>query len=271
MDLDLDGAQHLLGRLQGVSMVLAAADESEVHGAVRFRMLEPVRQFALTKLEASGQSDGVKAQLLAGFAGRCKAAAAQLTGAEQAVGYQFLTSEFSNLCALLMWSEQTQLEQGLSVAANLWRFWQVKGHAKEIFIWFEDVLSRLPAALPEVSKPVQASAFNAAGVMARTCGLYVAAVRLHNAALILQRELGNRRGEAIALNNLCVVARDPYDHPAVERHGRASLKIASEIGDKNLEGLGLMHLGTALRGQDQAADAEVSFQQSFQIFSELGD
>jgi predicted ATPase/DNA-binding winged helix-turn-helix (wHTH) protein len=269
--VDLDGAQLLLGRLQRVSMVLACGDESEADGAVRFRMLEPIRQFAFAKLEASGQSDAVKAQLLAWFAGRCKAAATQLTGAEQAVGYRFLTSEFNNLRALLTWSKQARLEQGLSLAADLWRFWQVKGHAKEMFTWFEDALSRLPAALPDVSKPVQASAFNAAGVMARTCGFYVAAVRLHNAGLVLQRELGNRRGEAIALNNLCVVARDQYDHPAVENYGRASLEIAREIADRNLEGLGLMHLGTALRGQDKLADAEASFTQSFQVFNELGD
>jgi tetratricopeptide (TPR) repeat protein len=94
---------------------------------------------------------------------------------------------------------------------------------------------------------------------------------LHSASLDLQRDLGNRRGEAVALNNLCVVARDQYDHPQVEQHGRASLAIAREIGDKNLEGLGLMHLGTALRGQNRMAEAEASFRQSYAIFDELGD
>jgi tetratricopeptide (TPR) repeat protein len=170
-----------------------------------------------------------------------------------------------------MWSKPSQLEPGLSLAADLWRFWQVKGHAKEMLTWFEDALPLVSGAEADVSKLVQASAFNAAGVMARTCGHYATAVRLHQAGLDLQRALGNRRGEAIALNNLCVVARDQYDHPAVEQHGRASLAIAREIGEKNLEGLGLMHLGTALRGQGRAADAEASFKQSFQIFSVLGE
>jgi predicted ATPase/DNA-binding winged helix-turn-helix (wHTH) protein len=266
-DIEADEVGPLLGRLQRVSMVLTDAAD----GTVRYRMLEPIRQFAFSKLKALGQSDGVKAQLLDWFVDRCKAVATELTGPKAAAGCEFLTSEFNNLRALLKWSQLSHLEQGLRLAADLWRFWQVKGHAKEMLSWFEAALPMVLSTDVEVSKQVQASAFNAAGVMARTCGLYAAAVRLHQAGLALQREQGNRRGEAIALNNLAVVARDQYDHPAVEQHGRASLALAREIGDKNLEGLGLMHLGTALRGQGKTADAEASFKQSFQIFSELGE
>ena len=269
--VDADGAGALIGRLQRVSMVLATGDESAPNCVVRFRMLEPVRQFAHAKLKSTGQLEIVKARLLAWYGASCKVVAAELTGEQQAVGYQFLNSEFDNLRALLTWSTQAHLEQGLSLAADLWRFWQVKGHAKEMLSWFEDSLVQTQLAARGVSNSVQASAFNAAGVMARTCGHCASAVRLHQASLDLQRALGNRRGEAIALNNLCVVARDQYDHPAVEQHGRASLAIAREIGEKNLEGLGLMHLGTALRGQGRAVDAEASFKQSFQIFSELGE
>ena len=153
------------------------------------------------------------------------------------------------------------------LAINLWRFWQVKGHAKEMLGWFQDTLA-LAAALPIA---VRAVASNVAGVMARTCGLYGDASTLHGRALDLHRAQGDRRGEAIALNNLCVVARDQSDHPVVEQHGRASLALARAIGDKNLEGLGLMHLGTALRGQGRLAEAEASFRQSFEIFDALGD
>lgn len=253
----------LLGRLLRVSMVLA----QEEQGALRFRMLEPIRQFAFNELEALGQSAAVKQQLLAWYVQRCQTIAAQLVGPQQAQGYWFLTSEVDNLRALLSWSKQADLENGLRLAADLWRFWQVKGHAQEMLNWFNEVLPQADG----ISSRVQADAHNVAGVMARTCGQYDCAVRLHNAALALQRAIGNRRGEAVALNNLCVVARDQYDHAAVEQHGRASLHIAREIGDKNLEGLGLMHLGTALRGQNRAADAEASFRQSFAIFSELGE
>ena len=133
--------------------------------------------------------------------------------------------------------------------------------------WFE---ATLPLA-QDISATIRADAYNAAGVMARTCGLYTDSVRLLETALALRREQGNRRGEAVALNNLAVVARDQYHHATVERYCRQSLTIAQEVGDKNLMGLGLMHLGTAQRGQEQAQAAEESFKESFRIFSELGE
>ncbi|MFN0183078.1 MAG: ATP-binding protein, partial [Aquabacterium sp.] len=264
-----DEVPALLGRLHRVSMVLVQeeAPAPGADGSVRFRMLEPIRQFASEKLQALGHSTAVRHQLLAWYVGRCKAVATQLAGPHQAQGYRFLAAEFDNLRALLAWSRQADLASGLQLAADLWRFWQVKGHAKELLAWFDDALPRAN----DVPALVRAEASNAAGVMARTCGRYADAVRLHTTAMHLQRELGRRRGEAVALNNLCVVARDQYDHPSVERHGRASLQIAREIGDRHLEGLGLMHLGTALRGQGRAADAEASFRQSFEIFTELGE
>jgi predicted ATPase len=258
-----DELPERLGRLLRASMVLAA----ESGGTVRFRMLEPIRQFAFARLEASGQVDAVRRQLLAWYGERCRLISAQLAGPHQVQGYAFLVPEFDNLRALLAWSRPSDIEAGLRLATDLWRFWQVKGHAQEMLAWFDEVLGQAPQ-LPDA---LRADACNAAGVMARTCGQYAAALRLHEAGLALQRRLGNRRGEAIALNNLCVIARDQLDHDAVQARGSACLSIARAIGERNLEGLALMHLGTALRGQDRLADAEASFRQSVAILSELGE
>lgn len=263
LDIAAEDVPALLGRLHRVSMVQTQQSD----GSVRFRMLEPIRQFAFAKLEEQGQAEAVKQQLLAWYVERCKSVADQLTGPQQAQGYAFLSSEFDNLRALLAWSLQGDLERGLRLAADLWRFWQVKGHAKELLHWFDEALPQAAA----VASRVRADACNAAGVMARTCGRYERAVQLHIDSLALQRELGNRRGEAVALNNLCVVARDQYDHAAVERYGRSSLEISREIGDRHLEALGLMHLGTALRGQGRPDEADASFQRSYEIFEELGE
>jgi predicted ATPase/DNA-binding winged helix-turn-helix (wHTH) protein len=263
LGVEADDLPALLSRLQRVSMVLC----QECSGTVRFRMLEPIRQFAIARLQAQGELMHAKSHWLAWTVGRCKAMALQLGGPQQIEGYRFLDSELDNLRALLHWAQQADLESGLRLASSLWRFWQTKGHAKEMLAWFEETLPRAT----DVPRQVVADASNSAGVMARTCGLYDAAVRLHSASLALQRELGNRRGEAVALNNLCVVARDQYDHVRVEQHGLASLANARDIGDRNLEGLALMHLGTAQSGQDRIAQARSRFQQSLAIFDELGD
>ena len=254
---------EVLGQLERVSLVRA----HEVDGVMRFRMLEPVRQFAFEKLTAQGLAQQAQQDILAWCANWCSGIAAELNGPRQAHGYKALAAEIDNLLAVLAWSKDTNPEQGLLMASQLWRLWQVKGHAKAVLAWFEDMLPRGE----HVSAPTRADAYNAAGVMARTCGQFDDALRLHGASLALQRSLGNQRGEAVALNNLAVVARDMEDHAVVERHCRASMKIARKIGDKNLEGLGLLHLGTALLGQGQTDAAAEHFTASFAIFTQLGE
>ena len=63
-------------------------------------------------------------------------------------GHRFLGAEFDNLRALLhgaLHAEQDEpadLEHALRLASSLWRFWQTKGHAKNMLGWFEDTLPR---------------------------------------------------------------------------------------------------------------------------------
>lgn len=263
--IDLAGERlpDVMARLVRASLVMARS----VDGDLRFRMLEPVRQYAQEALARAGMGDVVRRQVLVWTVEQARLIAPQLSGPQQAQGYQRLDRDLDNLRACLAWSRLHDLADGLRLASQLWRFWQVKGHAQEMLAWFDEVLPRADA----VPAGVRADACNAAGVMARTCGQYPAAIRLLEDSLALQRAEGQRRGEAVALNNLCVVARDQFDHAGVERHGRASLAMAREIGDRQLEGLALMHLGTALRGQDRPTEAEAVFEQSVSIFRELGD
>jgi tetratricopeptide (TPR) repeat protein len=213
--------------------------------------------------------DAVEQQVLRWYGALGKRLAAQLRGPQQAGGYAELAAEFDNLRALLSWSRHHDLASGLQLASDLWRFWQVKGHAQEMLDWFDAVLPKAEAqALPE---RLRAEACNAAGIMARTCGRYDQARGLYEAALALHRQLGNRLGEATALNNLCLNARDRQDHAAVLGQGSESLALARDIGDRNLEGLALMHLGTALQGLDRRAEAEAIFRQSLAIFVALGE
>ncbi len=66
--------------------------------------------------------------------------------------------------------------------------------------------------------------------MARTCGRYAQAFDYLEKALALRRSPGDRHGEAIALNNLVVSARDQADYSGVEHYCRQSLTVAHEIG-----------------------------------------
>lgn len=254
---------ELHSRLVRTSMVHTYEEDS----SMRFRMLEPVRQFGQALLEDLNQLEATRKRLLECYLTEATALAPKLRGAEQAHWYNYLSAEYENIRAVLQWSLHLQIEWGMQLAARLWRFWQVKGYALDMLGWFEEAL---PMA-GQVSPATQAEAYNAAGIMARTCGRYERSFSYLEQALVFWRALADRRGEAIALNNLAVSARDQANYPKVEHYSRQSLAIAREVGDRNLEALGLMNLGVALRGQGQSEEAQTHFRLSLAIFSELGE
>jgi predicted ATPase/DNA-binding SARP family transcriptional activator len=239
---------ELLARLEHSSMVMS----NESDGQVRFRMLEPVRQFGAARLEAQGLSEAVKDKALGFYHGQSQDIAPKLVGSDQAIWYRRLSREYENLRAVLAWSKHRQLEQGLNLAARLFRFFMVKGHAKEMLAWFEEAL---PLA-DEVSAAVRANAHYTAGVMARTCGLYEQSDAFYQTALALRRELGDRGGEASALNVLGLNCLDQYDFAGAERYFSESLGIGREIDNKQTMLIGLQNLGIALRWLSRNLEAE---------------
>lgn len=254
---------ELLARLERCSMVNITQNQD----GVRFRMLEPVRQFGFARLEAQGLTETVKAKVLNFYLTQTEAIVPKLSGPDQAVWYRILSQEYENLREVLAWNNPGWLEQRVALAASLWRFFQVKGHAKEVLAWFEETLPKADG----VSASVRANAYNSAGIMARTCGLYAQSDAYYQASLALRRRMGHRRGEAIVLNNLGVNARDQGDFVRVERLCKESLEIAREIADQPLEALGLMNVGTALQELGQNQEAEWHFRQSLDISTSLGD
>src|SRR5690606_33925686 len=86
----------------------------------------------------------------------------------------------------------------LRLVAALWPFWDLRGYIDEGRPWLERAL--------EINGPanLRARVFSGAGTFAWTQGRYEQAIAFHSRALEHFRELGDRTGEAFALNNLAV-------------------------------------------------------------------
>lgn len=87
---------------------------------------------------------------------------------------------------------------------------------------------------------------NARGTAHRRSGEHRLAVDAHREALALLREAGDRRGEALTLNNLALALAHAGDDAAALDHFEEALGILRELGDEQREGqvfanLGLMH------------------------------
>jgi non-specific serine/threonine protein kinase len=130
----------VLSGLVDKSLVVARGSDE---GGVRYRMLEPVRQYVQEKLEESGETQAAKRAHAGYFLALAEQAEPRLRGPEDMEWLERLEVEHDNLRAALSWAlEQGEAELGLRLAGALWLFWEAHGHYGEGHRWLEQMLAR---------------------------------------------------------------------------------------------------------------------------------
>ena len=128
-DIPPDAVLDLLTSLVDKSLVQV---EPATGGAVRYRMLETLRQYADGRLGANGESDAVRRQHSAHFLELAEQADKELRGRSQVKWLDRVEVEHDNLRSALRWGvEREQADQGLRLGAALVGFWLMHSHLSE--------------------------------------------------------------------------------------------------------------------------------------------
>jgi tetratricopeptide (TPR) repeat protein len=106
-----------------------------------------------------------------------------------------------------------------------------------------------------VDRQRQALRLNELGAQLRRRGHHELAAEQHRAALAIVRDLGDRRAEALTLNNLALALAHTADATAL-RHFEQSLVVLRELGDEEHEGRVIANLGFVHRRQGRSEEAE---------------
>jgi len=102
----------------------------------------------------------------------------------------------------------------------------------------------------------RAHRLNELGAQLRRDGDHEGAVVQHRAALTIVRDLGDRRAEALTLNNLALaLVHTDGGVPVAVQHFEQSLYLLRELGDEELEGQVIANLGFVRRRQGRDEDA----------------
>jgi predicted ATPase len=189
-DLELDVLDGLAS-LADKSLVRA-----NTAGLDRFTMLETIREFALDKLEESGEAEDIRRAHANYFRQLAEEAEAQLIGEEQREWLDRLDAEHDNLRAALGWSLEHVPESALHLANALWGFWATRGHITEGRQWLERVLEDLSRS----SERMRASL--GAALLAARQDDYKNTILYAQESLSLAQELRNDAGAARALIEL---------------------------------------------------------------------
>jgi tetratricopeptide (TPR) repeat protein len=252
-----------------VGKSLALLEERE-EGEWRYRLLEPVRQYASEQLQVAGEEAAVRGRHLAWAVALAEEAEPQLTGPEQGDWLERLEAEHDNLRAALAWSlGDGDAELGLQLAGALWRYWEVRGHLREGRRWLGEALSQGNAAIMPAT--LRARALTGAGNLAFWQGDYTEARALHEESLTLRRKLGDKQGIAASLAGLGNVAFWLGQHEQSRALYEEGLVLQRDLGfERGIAG-SLIGLGNVAYWQGHYAEARALYEESLALSRKLGD
>jgi predicted ATPase/class 3 adenylate cyclase len=140
---------------------------------------------------------------------------------------------------------------------------------------YEEAMQRLNQALEGARKGgyrlVEAHALrHLAAVIAKYEYDYPLAIDYNHQCLRVYRELGHRRGEAAAINNLGTFMRDQWDHVPAREYYRAALDLSREMGDRFAESIVMLNLGMTYGDLGDYPAAQDYFEQGLHISRQIG-
>jgi predicted ATPase/DNA-binding SARP family transcriptional activator len=254
-----------LARLADQSLVVY----EERDGEARYRLLETTRQYAQEKLQESNEREAVRLRHRDYFLALAEEARPHLSvGGEQVQWLNRLETEHDNFRAALDFCKDDLegAEASLHLCVALSRFWEIYGYLSEGRAYLAAVLSR-----PEVPTKSRGEALNAAAGLTRMQGDYPAARVYLVESLEVMRELGNKRGIAMSLDNLGLMAREQGDYDAAHALHSEGLAVYREANDLYGVGHCLNNLGLVAYDRRDYAAAHAIYCECLAIWREVGD
>ena len=167
-------------------------------GTIRYRLLETVREFALERLDESGESPAIHrrhaewcAELLESIAGPARLRPGEVRVAEPEIG---------NILSALEWAADAgEVDLGIRICGSAWRVWERGQHLREGLAWTQQFLALEP---PEPNAVHRIRALEALGAVAYWLGDGPAAVAAYQERLALAERL-NDASEASTATSIC--------------------------------------------------------------------
>jgi predicted ATPase/DNA-binding XRE family transcriptional regulator len=239
--------------------------------SLRYRMLEMIREYALRKLNSSGEMRRISLRHLMFFAEMVDRAQSHLRGRDQALWYNRLDKELDNLRAALTWFDgSANADLRLRFNAGLWRYWKSRGHSGEGRRHLQGVLEGLPPG-PARQTSTYARALTAAGSLAYYEGDFFYSEQTRKEALAIFRHLDDKVGIADCLNGLGNTEISQGNFESARAFYEESLMIRKELGDQWGIARLLGNLGLLAYFQADYVQARSLHLESLVLFKELGD
>jgi tetratricopeptide (TPR) repeat protein len=204
---------------------LVLRDESDPG---RYRLLEPLKQFAAARLEERGSASDVHALHTRMFAMLAAAAAPHLVGVAAPAWLARLDRDVENLRAALTWGFKAggpHAHRAAAMAADIWMFWHLRGLMAEGRRWLEAAL----AVTGVEHHDLRVHVLFAAGVMAQGQGDFDAEVAWLSEALGIAESRNDPAAKCCLLSGLGGVAWARGDLDEAENYFAGSVAVGRPL------------------------------------------
>jgi predicted ATPase/DNA-binding SARP family transcriptional activator len=258
-----------LGALLDASLIV---EMPTANGEPRCTMLETINAFAHEQLVAHKElahARALHARTVALFAAE---ASVGLAGAGQRTWFQRGDQERENVWAALTWCAEHAVGMGLKLAADLGRYWHVRGHSRAGRDWLERLLEQAQAPdLPRVTRDEYAYGLLVSGMLASFLSeLDLASTRIE-ASEALYAALGNEEKLAATLNIHGIIAMQRRNYPLAEQFFKRSLALRRRTNQNAAIASSLSNLGAVTMMQGDGQTAHSYYEQSLALYQQVGD
>jgi predicted ATPase len=226
-------------------------------GPRRYRLLETIRSYAASRLDASGERSALAARQASWLVRFVGGLDERLTGLE---------AEQGNLRVALETLIATYPEEALRLSACVWPFWLRRIELPEARHWLGESLERAPAVSAERIEALLGHA--AIEFRAGDAGFGIARIE---EALSLARELGEPALEWRTVHFRAAVEIAADDGVRAAGYYEPALALAREHGLAAAEAVSAYSLGAAAWVAGDVAEAERRCVESFALFGALAD
>lgn len=241
----------------------------EGEGAPRFRMLETIREYAAERLSECDELSPTRQAHAAYFLVLAEEAESAFNESRDSGWLERFRSEESNFRAALDWLiEIDNAEWGLRMAQGLFHFWELGESISEGRRRYDQLLA-LPSAR-ELTE-LRAKGQFTAGVLAGGQGDYDRARELHRQSLELFRRLGDRWGQAVALNGLGILLTDQARYEEARACYDEAVELWENLGESHGAAASFSNFGYVLRKQGELERSRRLYQEAAAMFERLDD
>ena len=241
-----------------VDKSLVGVDDAE--GSYRYRLLEPVRQYAAARLAEAGETAALVSRHAEWFAAVTDKPGGRVTDVD-ARWVARLERDHDNLRAAMSWLLGHRPGRALEMASGMTGLWLLRAHLREGCRW----LDRALAAQPEAS-PARADAMHARQALERRRpSNYDVADRLAQGRIAIYRESKDRRNECLAVLDLAdgALLRGRLVG-AVALAGQAQV-LADALGDDGLRAATIERAGVAAAWRQDFDEARRAFDEALAL------